>query len=273
MRQSLDFVRRPGGALLAASGSAPFAPTEVSAVSAWLRLQGATTVSGDYSSVPDMLTTNPATQGTAALRPTAGTSTNGLPTALFVASEPNTLNWPKASNNNGTQQWGIACWVKMTAYAGAGRYIFDSGGLTARYDNMRITLFYNASRNLAVEYFGQDTVGYNGRLGVAAAAGAVAGTWFWVRVQFDGTQGTEAGRLKLFVNEVSQSLTFSNVGAGGTPVLLRTNAESIAGVIGAFDNADTTLSMDGTIGPNIFVFNASPTAAQAAALMNFEAPT
>lgn len=273
MGQHFQASTHPNWAMASDAG-APFSPSEVSVVSAWLRLAGGTTVSGDYSSVPDVLTTNPATQGTAAQRPTSGTSANGLPVATFVASEPNQLSWPKAANNHGTAQWGIAYWVKMTAYNGASRYLFDAGGTLATYDNMRITTFYNSSRNIAVEYFGQDTIGYNGRQGVAAGAGAVSGTWFWLRVQFDGSQGTEAGRLKVFVNEVEKSLTFSNVGTGGTPVALRTNAGNVPAIIGNFsDNLDNTLSMDGVLGPNVFVFNGSPTAAQATALMNFEAPT
>lgn len=275
LRTRLDPRQRAArnGRLRRSRRSGGFSPNQVAAVSAWLRFPQGTTASGDYSSVPDLLASNPATQGTAAIRPTATTSANGLATALFVGSEPNTLNWPKASNNNSTQKWGIACWIKMTAYSGAARYLFDFGGLTARYDNMRVTTYFNSSRNIGVEYFGQDTVGYNGRQGVANAAGAAPGTWFWLRVQFDGTQGTEAGRLKIFVNEVEQVLSFSNVGTGGTPVLLRTNAESIAGVIGAFDNADNSLSFDGTIGPDIFTFNDSPSSQDATNLKNFNVPT
>ena len=253
--------------------SGGFSPNAVSSVSAWLRFAQGTTVSGDYSSVPDLLVSNPATESVAAQRPTAGTSTNGLTICTFVRAEPNQLSWPKNANTNSSQKWGIACWVKNTTYP-ALCYLFDFGGATAAYDNERINVAFNSSRNIIVELFGQDTSGYNGRQGLASAAAAAAGTWFWLRVQFDGTQGTEAGRLKIFVNEVEQSLTFSNVGTGGTPVLLRTNASSVPGVIGNFtDNTDTTYGVNGAVGPNIFVFSDSPTSAEATALMNFEAPT
>lgn len=250
-----------------------FSPVAVSAVSAWLRLSPGTIVSGAYSSVPDVLATNPASQSSSALRPTAGTSANGFPICTFVKATPTSLSWPKASNNNSTQKWGFACWVKATSYP-AQAYLFEFGGATARYDNERINLFFNSSRSIFIEVFGQDTTGYNGRVGSVATAAPVAGTWFWLRVQFDGSQGTEAGRLKLFLNEVEQTLSFANIGTGGTPVLLRTNAESIPGVIGNFTNdSDTSIAFNGAIGPNAFTFSDSPTSAQGTALMNFEAPT
>lgn len=247
-----------------------------SKVSAELRFADAIIVSAAYSSVSDVKASNPATQATAARRPSVATSTNGLPMCTFVGATPTQLIWPDASNNNSTQKWGFSCWIKVNSYANL-KYLLSFGGSTGRYDNCKAEINFDSSRRCILALFGQDTSNYTGRqLTTATNSCPTAGTLFCLRAQFDGTQATELLRHKVFINEVdvSSAGAYSNVGTGGTPVLLRADAENIPITLGNYQNdADTSFSLSATVGPTIRVFNDSPTAAEGAALMSFERPT
>ena len=87
----------------------------------------------------------------------------------------------------------------------------------------------------------------------------------------DCPQATEALRHKVFLNEVQQTLTFTNIGTGGVPITLRTALT--AATIGAYVQNDTGNAFDGVIGPKVYVFNDVLTTAEGAALMGYKTPT
>lgn len=234
-------------------------------------------MSSAWSSVPDnKLAAQFATQSTAGRRPAVGTTTAGLPTAVFTAATPTQLSLPVAANNNSTQKWGFALWLSITTYA-ALKYILSIGGATGRYDNCKAEINFDGSRRCNLAFFGQDTSNYTGRQLLSATNSCpAANTPFWLRAQFDGTQATELLRHKIFINgvDVSSGGTYSNVGSGGTPVLLRPNAENIPIILGSYDNtADATFATSFKWGSNAYFFNGSPSAANDAKLMAFDAMT
>lgn len=262
-------ARRNNETFALLNGQRGFDPRDSGKVAAWLRLANGTITGGGYSSVPDLLASNPATQGNSDFYPAAGTSTNGLPTAIFDRTSPTQLAWPIASNNNSTSKFGFACWIKLTSN-GAYHCLFNqSSGAN------KVEIYIDTGRRVRVSKFGIDSSGYNGRDSLTAGNSVPAvGTWFFFRYQFDGSQGTEAGRDKTFIDEVdlSAGTTYSNVGTGGTPVTLRTGSGTC--FVGNYqNNSDTTYALDAIVGPNIFILNDSLTVAEGAILRAFEAPT
>jgi hypothetical protein len=263
--------------LMRQQSRAAFNPSQLSALSAWLRLAGGTVTGVGYSSVPDILNpVNPAVQTVDARRPTNGTSSNGLPIANFVTANATCWVWPSANNNNNalTTKAGFAGWFKFTTYTGIFKCIFEIGGSTGAYDNSKFEVYIDSSRRVNLYHFGVDTGGYNGRNAQSPFNSVpVAGTWFFLRWQFNGGNATEALRSKTYINEIEVTNTFSNVGSGGTPLTLRTGLSSIPSILGSFGDNDNTYAIAGAFGPNTYLLKDDLTAAEGTALMNFEKPT
>jgi hypothetical protein len=221
-------------------------------------------------SIPDVRasTQNPATQATSGRKPTVSTS-NGRTVLTFATASAQQLVWPVAANNNATQKWAFACWYKATTYPPY-KCLLSFGGATGAYNNTKAELYFNNNRSAELYFFGQDTTGYNGRKGLTPGnALPAAGTWTALFAAFDGTQATEAARHRFYVDWSLQALTFSNIGTGGTPVLLRPDAANVPIVLGNYMDAnDTTYSIDGAVASKIWIFNGIPNLADAAAMLN-----
>lgn len=242
-------------------------PTSSGKVSAWLRLSQGTISGSGYSSIPDVLGSSPAVQSANSRRPVNGASSNGLPTASFTRANGSSLIWPLTPSVNSTQKHGIACWINVTATLSLAT-IMTIGGIGSNY---KVDLYLDANRRVVVDLFGIDTAGYIGRRGVTANNSLpVTGTWVFVRYAFNGPAATEAERHKIFINEVDLPLTYSNIGAGGSPVVLRTAREATG--VGAYADGDTTFSMSAVLGPNLFVMNDVLTTTEGANLRSFEMP-
>jgi hypothetical protein len=206
---------------------------------------------------------NPATQAVAGRQPQEGLSANGLPIATFDGGD--TLGWPLAANNNGTTYWGVGFWMRPAAVAGT-KFLASisdgSGGASAKK-----IIFYQDNANI---FLGAYSSGSDGRQGQKNTVFAV-GTWVFVRASWSSAR-TGDDRIRIYVNGVLQTLTFSNLGAGGLPTDLKSGVTGNL-IFGAFNDAATTNPFSGTFGPNIYTFSTDPTAAEETALMNFEAPT
>ena len=226
-----------------------FYPTQLSAVSAWLRLANATVTGSGYSSVPDVLgATSPAVQGTDANRPVNSTSLNGLPIALFT---DDFLSWPLAAANNGATKNGFACWVQGDNGSNRNLFVIWTGGggaSAAKFD------FFSSSGNLStnVEVGGL----------VTKASLMSANVWHFLTYEYDGTQGTDAARALV---------TLDGVVIGTTNTTIPTSQPTPTGNawIGGFS---TIQSWVGAIGPNFWALNRQLTAPERAALMAFEVP-
>src|SRR5678816_2358752 len=107
---------------MAAAVGAPFVPTTdisgITAISAILDVATATLVSGDISSLPDLLNSNPAVQTVSGRRPTLELSAgNGLPCMRFATNDA--LSWPiTAQSAGGTSQagWGPVSYTHLRAH-------------------------------------------------------------------------------------------------------------------------------------------------------------
>lgn len=247
------------------AGGSAFLPTDLGKVSAWLRLAQATVTGSGYSSVPDVLTTNPAVQSTDARRPVNGTSANGLPIATLT---DDFLSWPLAAGNNGATKWGCAFWMNSTADGSVRRIVCirNSGGAgNASADKLEVA--YQTGRGILFDAYVS-----NGNAWRARSNQVATGLHFWT-VEYDGTQSGDANRAIITMDAAVIGGTTFELAAGVAteiPATLTTPTGNI------FLGASTTVPgnpFTGIIGPNFWILNAQLSAAERAALMNFESPT
>ncbi len=274
----MAFRRRQSSALYLAddhlewdqvAGGAAFDPRDSGKVSAWLRFSQGTVTGSGFSSVPDVLNSNPATQSTDAQRPASGTSGNGLTIATF---SNDFLAWPLVNgNNNQSPAWGIALWVRCTP-DGTVRRLWSirlPGALGGASDNrIEICSDNNASRGIFVDIYTSTVTARRG----AVQASFAASTWTFLTVEYDGAQSAEADECVITTGGAVRTLAFGD--AAGTPGDMPDTLIQPTG--NAHLGAQTTAAGNpfvGDIGPNVFILNARLTAAERTALMNFEAPT
>jgi hypothetical protein len=243
-----------------------FFPTQVSAVSAWLRLAASTPVGGEYTVIVDVLNSNPTVQAGSARWPAAATSANGLPVATWDGTD--VLTWPLAASNSATQKWGLQLWFKPPANISTRQRILHIGFADA-FPKVQVDVVNNG---ISVQWSRDGT---NGRQWTITS-GVTASVWQCLRLAFDGTQATDATIMRHFINEVdlTASGSFVDVGTGGAMTSLSNPGGLI--LLGGGSNSDTPavpLLAGFQTGPNWLIMNNTITTAQGAALMAFEAPT
>ncbi len=236
-------------------------------VTAWLRFDYGTITGSGYSSIPDANSPNPAVQSTNARRPVSGVSPSGVPMGTFANASSSSLSWPLTASNNQTTLAGYACWVKQPASSGPDRIISIGGG-TLGASAQKLFFAFDTSQRLTVGLYASDS---GGRQGITSSAAFTANTWIFVRWAYDSSQATEALRSKLYINEVLQTLSFSDIGVGGAVTTLRTVTGNA--IIGNFNNDPSSLQgLNGSIGGNFYAIAGDLSAADGAALMNYERP-
>lgn len=224
-------------------------PTASGKVSAWLRLANATITGSGYASVPDVLgATSPAFQATDARRPVNATSANGLPIANLT---DDFWGWPLSAANNGAVKNGFACWCKSTLVGLQNLFVIWNAGAGA--SATKLDFFTN---NTSLSYFLDSG-------SATRAAFMTANVWHFVTVEYDGTQATDQLRCLVTVDGVVLATTNTTI-----PTSQPTPTGNAA--IGGFASGQSWV---GSIGPNFFSLIAQLTAAERAALMNFEVPT
>jgi len=226
-------------------------PTQVSAVSAWLRLAHGTIAGSGYSSIPDMLNVNPAIQTTDARRPVNQFSNNGLPIATFT---DDFLSWPLTSANNGTVRLGFATWIRPTN-TGEILCILSGAGMASSNKFRAIS-----TTTLRCDAYPEDRH--------AESTALTSSAWQFVTIEIDCSKGTEATQVIHTVNTVVQSVSFSS----GTP--WPSSLPDVTGnmLIGAV-TASAAGPFRGSFGPNFFWLSRQLTAPERTILMNFEQPT
>jgi peptidoglycan hydrolase-like protein with peptidoglycan-binding domain len=247
-----------------------FNPANVSAVSAWLRFAQGTITGSGFSSVPDVLASNPATQSTDALRPPLNNTANGLQRGDFAASD--FLSWPAASNNNQTAASGFATWVEFDALPVSVQCLF--GSLVGATNRIELCAFSN---NLFVNVFHSQFVARRG----TASAALTAGTKLFVTWEYDASGANDAAKCVLTLNASPLTLAFTD--DSGAPGAMPSALVATAGphAIGARRVSDGLSPVDGKMGPNIFILGSKMAGATTGLLtteartnlMNFEAPT
>lgn len=236
-------------------------PAQQSKITAWLRLQDATVVSGDYSSVPDKLNSNPAVQSVSGRRPTQGLAASSVPIATFATND--CLSWPLGTGNNGRDQRGFACWVRLAGTGSCMIWSISNGTAGA---SAKQTQLICSGGAIGFNNYVTGTAGRQGAGGTLPAAG----TWFFLRTMYDSSQSTEATKAKVYVNGALQTLSFGNIGAGGTLGTLPSVTGNI--LIGNTNDGVASSPLNGDM-KDLFVLNADLTALEEAQLMQFEAPS
>jgi hypothetical protein len=231
--------------------AAPFVPSQLSAVSAWLRLANGTITGSGYSSIPDMLGgTSPAVQATDARRPPSATSANGLPIATFTL--PQYLSWPLSAPINGAIKNGFACWCKSTLVGFQNLFAIYTGGGGA--SAAKVDFFTNGQTLQASVEVGGACSKY---------PFMTANAWHFVTYEYDGAQATDAARLLVTVDGSVLATTNTTIPTSqATPT---GNAW-----IGGYSSIQ---NWEGAIGPNFFALNRQLTTVERLNLMGFEVVT
>lgn len=245
-------------------------------LSAWLRFALGTTDVQGFSSVPDLLNTNPAVQATDGRKPDRVLAANGLPLGDFVADN---LAWPLAASNNATTRYGVFFYMVPDTVSGD-EYIFTAWtGNTGGGNAARLILSRSGTSFLA--YVSHASDGSSVRLATLAGVFAV-GTPVFLGFEFNPAGSNEAAQCVLSKDGVAGSASFSN--SSGTPGAMPAALQNPTGnlIIGGFDNSDAgVLPVDGKLGPNLYVLNAAMAGvstgllspAARLALASFERPT
>lgn len=224
------------------------------AMSSWLQ----NTTVGAISSVPDLMNpASPATQGTAARRPTGnadGTMSFGGDDVLVV---------PFHSNNQSTTAIGFCFWLNNTSLAATRNPFSQTGAAGASSSRGRLDILTTGA--------GARTGGAAGGAGDNAAGTFTAGAWRFISCEYDGTAAL-GSRHSLFIDGTLVASSADNLPAALT---------SATGTwcIGAIDTSGTT-GVVGSMGRNFFVLNAKMSGATQGllttharrALMNYQRP-
>lgn len=254
------------------SRTAPsFSPSQVSAISAWLRVANATSDGNGISSVPDVLNTNPAVQSVNERKPVIENSANGLPCMRFATND--VLAWPITAQSSAINQCGWGLWVKLDALATQRLLRISAGTNGADGFKLSLTTLTTGGLNPAASSTGSET----GLKAYSTAGGAITTAWHFVTIEYDKDGATDAARLITTVGGVSFAGTF----AGAQDISAGLFAATGNILIGNGNDGVASSPLNGLLGPNIYSFATKMpgaefgllTAAARAALMNFEAPS
>jgi hypothetical protein len=247
------------------SGVVGILDQDLTAVGAWLRLQASPILAGKYQTWNDVLNpTNPVVQAVVGRQPAAATSANGLPIMTWDGGD--VMPWTLITGNNATAEWGLQLWLKPSANVTSRQRLFKAffPGATGKVQIDIVSGGYEINWYLD---------GTNGRQQLVAGA-VTAGVWQCPRFQFRGAGSNDSERMQCFVNEVVKPSTYNNIGTGPAMTSI-TNASGFF-TIGAREDQDAPTSplLVGTqTGSNLFVYQATPSAALATGLMILDAPT
>lgn len=268
--------RQPRRGWQAVNEGAPFDPRDAGKIKRWYRLAASTPVSSEYETVVDVLGGASLSQTDADRKPAVASAANGLPMALLDGSDMllMPLDTAGAGGNNATDQWELDCYWTIASVTSATQRIFcvdTSSG--ANLNRLRLTTL--SSGVVSVDIFITNANGRN------FATPAVTNGIHHLRFAYnkDGTQDSTAtpaatDKMRVWIDGIAQSLTATDVGAGGALAALRSATGT--GLFGAASDSDAPVApqLNGArIGPNITIADAILTDAEAANLRLFEVPT
>lgn len=259
---------RPDGAGSTVTVQPVFQPSQITAVSAWLRTADATTVSGDVSVLPDFLNSNPAVQTVAARRPTLELSAGNRKRCLRFATN-DVLSWPITAQSSANSQAGWGMWLKPDAVS-ANQTLISIANATGGASGIKLFL-----RTSAASLIGRASP--DGTNFKSSTTGTIDTGWHFVTLEYDSTAGSDGTKITVTVDGAVQTPVIS--GSATLGALFAATGNVLIGNL--VDDVSAINPYNGLIGPDIYAF-ASKTAgattglmttAERIALMNFNAPT
>lgn len=238
------------------NGGSAFSPVSVSAITAWLRNE---TLSGDIESVPDQLNSNPATQAEPARQPTAVADGS-----MTFDDVNNCFGWDLTDENNDRDEIGYVFSFKPLSDAVAETLLSirsQTGGASAN----KLHILQNSGRLQMTIYMSAST----GRIAQTPVASITTGVNF-VKFYYSSAGATEADKVKVTINGVSQTLSFSNLGAGeALGTLPAVTGRMLIGALA--DQAIASSPYGGTMARNlVYALGRDLTATEETNLRNFE---
>jgi len=243
-----------------------FSPFSVTAIKRWYRLAASTPVSSEYETVVEVYGGS-SIAATGVRKPAAATAPNGLPVATWDETDVWVMPLDTSgTGNNSTTKFGFFLWFKPASVSGIQRILtiaIAAGGASAE----KLQLYAN-NATLRCECY---ITNANGRFGTSGNVLA-AGVWSCIYLQYDSSRGGDAC-LRIYHNGNNESLTFANLGAGGT--LGAFQATTGNAFIGAATNTDTptqAILNGGQTGPNYWSMDENLSTDEEARLRAFEVP-
>lgn len=210
--------------------------------------------------LPNYNPIRPGNEGTTPIEipgvPTGGVATFSVTTALSFNGTSSTLSAPDAAAIRPSTQFTLTGWVRRNT-AGTGTKVmfrkWDYTGTTGGF--FSVNFAEGTSHDILIP---ESLTSSGGTLGRWPATLYPVGTWVYFTLVYDGTQGTNAGRLQLWINGVQQTAsTFfgtipSSMQFTGTSHLFRIGASTGGALFAPFDYADTRLYVQRALtGPEI----------------------
>ena len=126
--------------------------------------------------------------------------------ATFTAASSQNLHAADSTSLHQTTALSVSLWFKLTSIVAnqaiGGRWTYQTDG------DWMIQLVPVSGDNIRV--FIANAINDNGsNFGDTSGLGLTTATWYHLAVVYDGTQGTNAGRLKIYLNAIAQTLTFT----------------------------------------------------------------
>lgn len=255
-----------------------FNPVQLGVISAWLRVPLAAVTNSGISSLPDVLSSNPAVQSTDAARPPLVAAGNGL---LVAQGVDDRLQWPANSTNNQLVTWGFAAHVLLDDVA-LTKTLLRIGLATSNWpqatDSLRLAV---ASTRALFLVLTNDATGVVRRSAGSSAGMLASDRYVFMTVEINLGASGEANQVVMSFDGVADTLTFADDAGtpGAMPAAMQGAVTDIA-LLGERINSNR-LPFIGHIGPNIYILgSAMPgvtsgllTPAARVALSNFERPT
>jgi hypothetical protein len=120
--------------------------------------------------------------------------------ASFASGTGNVLSCSNSSSLQFSNGFTFSCWVQSSSFSASQEIFSKWDGSSSDIIQLQI-----ASTGAIDAFVG----GTGGNFGATTSSVITANTWFMITMVFDGTQSTNATRLKVYVNGLSQSLTFT----------------------------------------------------------------
>lgn len=258
--------------------SGAFTVTVPAPIKRWYRLAASTPNAGEYDTITEVFGGAAVVQTDADRKPAAATS-NGLPVATFDGTDVMLITLdPAGSGNNGTSQWWTAFRFKPAGFNSSQTFLGWTSAAGTAPNKLAVGFPNDGTGKITFTVFAS---GFNGRV-YTTTGGVVDATWNHVYVQFDGTRTNEFdsdgltsdAKVRVFVGNTALAITAGDSGTGGTASALLSSVGTAA--LGGGNDVDAPsgpLRNGAQMGPNLLFGTTPLSAAQLAAIVNFEVPT
>lgn len=198
--------------------------------------------------------------------PVLGTSANGK---RILTCTSDCVVLPLSAENNNAAVWAMAMWVRPTTLSGT-TAVYTVNNQSGFGSVTRVSCHLSTGTTTNILMNVNTTDGSTARRGITTSAPIILGEWHFLTWVFNGAGATEADRCKIYVNGGLQTLTFA---ANPTAASMPTEMLAPTGNGALFGTSGGGSPLRGEVGPDIWFFDAEPSAALIAQYQDYDIPT